>query len=59
MVLVAIKATMIALVNTVKLSQPTVIGLLEGSSCNKTHGDSLGEYSKTVTIHGDMPLRGF
>jgi hypothetical protein len=51
--------TAIASGNTVKLKQPTVIGLLEGFYLNFTQGDSLREYSKAQTTNGDRPLSGF
>jgi hypothetical protein len=49
----------IAFATAGKLKQAKLRGLLEGSDCNKTHGQSLKECRKANTTHGDRPLRGF
>jgi hypothetical protein len=39
-----------------KLTQSKVLGLLEGSYRNKTHGDNLLEFAKAHLTHGDTPF---
>jgi hypothetical protein len=53
----AIKPAVITSGNTVKLTQITLIGFLEGSRGNKTSGHRLREHSQADKSHGDRPVR--
>jgi hypothetical protein len=56
--IIAIKPAVIASENTVRLTHPTVLDLLEGfyCNCNFTGGDSLREQSEAGTTFGDTPF---